>query len=184
MAETLCRQIMCYIIGKIVWFSARKCLRWTCSAVRQSKIKDRQKEREIKESQSISTLGPISLQWLMKRAPLLFPHTRVPFAAARKDTLLYQLVFAWVNRAWALLFFHRLLLFVLPSFSLSLSLSLSHSSSLPFPICLSPSSPFSLSISLSFFAFKTRAEVKRKLTRGTQASVTTASSLQLHMKNK
>lgn len=93
--------------------------------------KVRKKTDGIKESQSISTWGSISLQWLMKRAPLLFPHTRVPFAAACKDTLLYQLVFAWVNRVWALLFFHRLLLFVPPKvffFSLSLSLtSLPHS---------------------------------------------------------
>lgn len=49
------------------------------------------KSEEIKESQNISTLG---LQWLIKRAPLLFPHTRVPFSAALKDTNLYQLVFA------------------------------------------------------------------------------------------
>jgi len=171
------KEIISYIIGKMFWFRAEKHLWLTCSAVQQCKKEEGQKEMEIKESQSI----PISLQWLMKRAPLLFPHTRVPFAAARKDTLLYQLVFAWVNQAWALLFFHRLLLFVLHKFFLSLSLSLtllhslSQSASLPLPLSLSPSPSF-------FVAFKTRAEVKRKL-RGTRASVTTTSTLQRRMRN-
>lgn len=97
---------------------------------------DSARQREIKLSQSIWTPSWISPRWLMKRAALLFPHTRVPLLLLVAKTLLYQLVFAWLDRAWALLFFHRLLLFVLPS---SLTLFLSHSSLILFP---DPPSPF------------------------------------------
>ena len=56
------------------------------------------KDKEIKEFKSISIQGSISHQWLMKRVPLLFPHTRLPFwCALQRHSFISEFLLDWTR---------------------------------------------------------------------------------------